>query len=339
MFAAYEGQAQLVTALLQSAAAMPPDDGRPSSHLQPTSATIAGVECGSDDSSAVGKATTFRLKRQALERGLWWALSQKHTSTCLALIESCPELLKASWLHSSLRTCLSQTRGNIYPVFEAYLRKGGSNQQVYSDLLRLALMDAAVNCDHGADRLRFLIQLGADVNAGQRGFTGDSPLAAAIMRVCTTNIQILLDHGAHVHADPASSESKSALQLAIGEDWSSGDLETCKVLLSYERVQVGGAELCAAVDAGQLDRLQLLLGAERNHIWPLLGSLDTSGVVPKGESGRGLCLTGMTQARTCALMITCGQLHVCHVFAMALFSSCCGLAPAFAGCAWDCDAS
>jgi ankyrin repeat protein len=178
------------------------------------------------------------------------------------LIEFCPELLKDSGLQSTLRTS-GNMRGTVYPVFEAYLGKGGSNQQAYySDLLRLALIDAAVDCDHGADRLRFLVKVGADVNAGQQAFTGDSPLAAAILWKCTANMQILLDHGAFVHADPASLGSESALHLAI-RHWQ-GSLEACKVLLSYERVQVGREELCAAVDAGQLEWLQLVLGSQGN---------------------------------------------------------------------------
>jgi hypothetical protein len=188
------------------------------------------------------------------------ALTRGDLATCRALLDFCPYLLSDSG------TRYAAERGKLKEVeflLEPCVQRGACQQQVYSDLLQAALKGAAqAGGSRGSDLLRALLDQGADVNAGQQAFTDDSPLAAALSGAWgdTQHVQVLLDHGAHVHGDPTRLRSKSALQYAIERC----SVDACKVLLSCERVQVGRAELCAAAKEDRAGKLQLVLAAEGN---------------------------------------------------------------------------
>jgi hypothetical protein len=238
-YAAHAGRAQLAVALLKSASAVPLDAGMGSDH-------------GSD-----GDAAEVTLESKVLHQAWSRALSRKDVNSCRVLLQHFPGLLRHSKTKSAMER--SPDKGVVDFLLEACLQHGDSAQQLHSDLLQAALKGAAeTRGSRGSDLLRALLDKGADVNAGQQAFTGDSPLAAATQAGHTTNTQILLAHGAHVHADQSGRQAKSALTYAIKHS----SVETCTLLLSDERVQVGEEELCAAVERGKVDWIDLVLQAE-----------------------------------------------------------------------------
>jgi ankyrin repeat protein len=253
--------------LLKSASAAPPDAGSIISLSPPTVNTLTDGDDSSDEDdwdpdAYLGLDVSLELK---VVFGAWRdALNGGDFDTCRALLDFCPDLLRSKGTKSVVEGGLRKE--SVEFLLGACLQRGASHQQLYSDLLQAALQAAACYAAQDAElySMEFCIDKGADVNAGQQAFTEDSPLAIAMRQAWrwgnTDHVKVLLDHGAHVHADPTSPESKSALHFAI-ERFST---EFCELLLRHERVQVGGAELCAAAKVECASSLQLLLQAERN---------------------------------------------------------------------------
>jgi hypothetical protein len=177
------------------------------------------------------------------------------------LLDQFPELLRHAYTKSAL-TREDPDKTVVEFLLEACLQRGDSYQQLHSDLLQAALKGAVRSS--GSDTLRALLEKGVDVNAGQQAFTEDSPLAAALGNSWRSPecVRVLLDHGAHVHADPTRPRSRSALQFAI--ETGGRDTSGAKMLLSCGRVQVGGPELCAAARKKEAATIQLVLQAEGN---------------------------------------------------------------------------
>jgi hypothetical protein len=131
-------------------------------------------------------------------------------------------------------------------------------QLLYPNLFKKALEGVVGGHGNVVEILTFLLSKGLDVNGGQTSFTEDRPLATAMDEYNLEAMQFFLNHGAHVHADPTRLKSQSALSYAARYL----DPERCELLLSHTAVTVGGAELCAAVEAGCVPVLELLLRAD-----------------------------------------------------------------------------
>jgi hypothetical protein len=256
-YAANAGRAQLAVALLKSASAAPPDAGG------------AGGEW--IDAAAAGAKS---LGLQVLHDAWGRALSCKDFDSCRVFLEHSPELLRCE--ETELAAQRDKKQEVVEFLFEACLQKGDCYEQVRSELLHTALRNlAGGDLSKELDQLRALLDTGADVNVGEQGFNVNRPLAFAIDAgyKVSDGVRILMDHGAHVHPDPTWPQPWSALRYAIEH----GNTKTCELLLSYERVHVGGAELCAAVKWPPAERLQLLLQAERNLKPSLKASAEERG--------------------------------------------------------------
>jgi hypothetical protein len=211
------------------------------------------------------------LETEALQVAIIRAASKGDFAVCQALIDFSPELLSSKAAEQAVRSAAKHGRhAAVHFFLEACLKRGDTYQKVHAHLLQSALQAAvcSLHCkrhDLEAELVRYLIRKGADVNAGQSAFTESSLLASALKYGHTQVVHLLLSHGAHVHADPSKPKSKSALAYAIHclSSWRVElRLEVCKVLLSFNRVSVGAAELCAAVECGDVPVLQLLLQSE-----------------------------------------------------------------------------
>jgi ankyrin repeat protein len=159
--------------------------------------------------------------------------------------------------------------------------KPGAYQSLQQDVLKAA-------CRHNqAAVAAAVLSGGADVNSNFSAFDKEyAPLAIALHSQAWEVVRVLLTHGAHVHAPYGN--TPSALGYAahqLGYRIRSVQHMACKVLLESDRVRVGGSELAAAVDSGELPVLTLLLGGVAN--------MDT--LVRQDDKHRAGCL-GMALA-------------------------------------------
>jgi hypothetical protein len=220
---------------------------------------------GGGDSGGNRSGTTVGhrvdLESKAMEAAWRHAVTRADVSTCQALLNFSPELLKSVWTETAVKREEEAVRFEFVEfLMESCRARGGGYQQMYNSLVRVAVRKAVTDYKSHPDMLHQLLGQGMDVNAGEVAFTEGSPLSDAISCNNPAAIQLMLQHGAYVHAYPGTLNSALSYALRMRRK------EACKVLLSCERVKVSVVELCAAVGSGEVAMLDLVLQAEGNLI-------------------------------------------------------------------------
>jgi hypothetical protein len=191
-------------------------------------------------------------------KALLAAAARNDLPTCHILIRVAPCLAgEKSDYQYPLEVAAAQGHAKVVRYFLDVCRQHGG-KELESRMVRKAFARAA-----GGDHLevaKLLLERVEDVNYGRPFFEEESLLANAIYRGKSEVIQMLLDRGAHTHADPAIGEAESAMTMAINNRSS----EAFEALLADKRSVLGVGELHAAVEQGDIKVLCLLLESEVN---------------------------------------------------------------------------
>jgi ankyrin repeat protein len=206
-------------------------------------ASAAHMERGTADASVSSSSDLLynkSLKDEVLTRALRKAAGNNDLPGCRALVSNAPEVLGLWSCEYAIQDAAHQGYSEVVTfLLESVLHHQGP--YAAEQWLHEAFKSAARS--RQLSTVQMLLDREKDVNGGASSFSLTSLFGLAIASKSPLVMQMLLKSGAHVHADPDSSSSKSALLYAVER----GYIEPVRVLLQDSRTAVGGAELCAAV--------------------------------------------------------------------------------------------